>query len=197
MSLERLRPHKQREALEALNHALPLLTKIETEITSIPPANTLPASGTGHANINYTSFSTFRELWRWVSRLLWRATVIAARTNTNLWTWLSHYSACSQYWPANFRPKHRSAINTVYLRALVLSSPSSLVQDRRSGKLPPWLHTARTVINEYRAILAVSTRFPKAGERNVKVEEFVDLCVAVWEVSGAVGGYAGWVIDVS
>lgn len=31
----------------------------------------------------------------------------------------------------------------------------------------------------------------------MKVEDFVDLCVAVWEASGAVGDHAGWVIDVS
>lgn len=39
-------------------------------------------------------------------------------------------------------------------------------------------------------------RFPQARERNVKVEEFVDLCVAVWKASGAAGEHAGWVIDV-
>jgi hypothetical protein len=65
------------------------------------------------------------------------------------------------------------------------------------GKLPRWLHSARAVIQEYRAILSVCTRFPRARERNVKVEDFVDLCIAVWEASGAMGGYAGWVIDVS
>ncbi|KAL0066998.1 hypothetical protein AAF712_005987 [Marasmius tenuissimus] len=58
------------------------------------------------------------------------------------------------------------------------------------------MHTARSVIQEYRAILNVSTTFPKAGERNHKVEDFVDLCVAVWEASGGVGEYTGWVLDV-
>jgi hypothetical protein len=28
------------------------------------------------------------------------------------------------------------------------------------------------------------------------VEDFVDLCVAVWEAAGSVGEAAGWVIDV-
>ena len=42
----------------------------------------------------------------------------------------------------------------------------------------------------------VSTKFPWAGERNTPVEEFVNLCVATWEVSGAVGERAGWVLDV-
>ena len=52
------------------------------------------------------------------------------------------------------------------------------------------------MIQEYRSVLDVSTRFPRASERNVLVEEFVDLCVATWEASGAVGEHAGWVVDV-
>jgi hypothetical protein len=58
------------------------------------------------------------------------------------------------------------------------------------------VQTARSVVQEYRAILTVSTHFPRAGEKNVKVENFVDLCVAVWEASGEVGDHANWVIDV-
>ena len=61
---------------------------------------------------------------------------------------------------------------------------------------PSWLPEARSVIQEYRSVLNVSTKFPRAGERNVLVEEFVDLCVATWEASGAVGERAGWVLDV-
>ena len=45
-------------------------------------------------------------------------------------------------------------------------------------------------------MLNVSTMFPRAGERNVLVEEFIDLCVATWEASGAVGEHVGWVLDV-
>ena len=45
-------------------------------------------------------------------------------------------------------------------------------------------------------MLNVSTKFPRAGERNVLVEELADLCVATWEASGAVGEHAGWVLDV-
>jgi len=56
---------------------------------------------------------------------------------------------------------------------------------------------ARSVINGYRDVLSATTKFPRAGTRNVAVEEFVDLCVAVWESDGAVGDNAGWVIEVS
>lgn len=45
-------------------------------------------------------------------------------------------------------------------------------------------------------MLNVSTKFPRAGERNILVEEFVDLCVAIWEASGVKGEHIGWVIDV-
>jgi hypothetical protein len=56
---------------------------------------------------------------------------------------------------------------------------------------------ARRAIQDYRDILSAITRFPKAGERNVKVEELTDLCVAVWEAGGSKGGDAAWVMDVS
>ncbi|KAJ3914740.1 hypothetical protein F5877DRAFT_82493 [Lentinula edodes] len=58
-----------------------------------------------------------------------------------------------------------------------------------------WMNTVRSVIQQYRAILNVSTKFPKAGERNHTVEDYVEQCVAVWEVSGGVGEYGGWVLD--
>lgn len=60
-----------------------------------------------------------------------------------------------------------------------------------------WVMEARTLVEEYRAVLAVCTNFPKAGERNQKVEEYCDGLVAVWERSGADGMDSRWVIDVS
>ncbi|KDR72826.1 hypothetical protein GALMADRAFT_252100 [Galerina marginata CBS 339.88] len=59
-----------------------------------------------------------------------------------------------------------------------------------------WMHTARSIVQDYRAILDASTSFPRAGERNVKVEEFVELCVKVWEAAGAAGEQVGWVIEI-
>lgn len=60
-----------------------------------------------------------------------------------------------------------------------------------------WVTEARTLMEEYRVVLAVCTSFPKAGERNRKVEEYCDGIVAVWERSGADGTDSRWVIDVS
>ncbi|KAJ7074707.1 hypothetical protein C8F01DRAFT_1101566 [Mycena amicta] len=197
MSSEKLYPSEPDKALVVYSSALRLLSITESELVS----SSTPISASG--KLNFTSFTRFRELWRWVESIIWRAVSLGARicdinredTHNVLWTWLTHYSTCSSYWPSNFRTTHRCTISVLYIRALVLRNASP-VASADLGKPPPWLHTARSVIQEYRAILSVCTRFPKAGERNVKVEEFVDLCVAVWEASGAVGDYAGWVIDV-
>ena len=135
----------------------------------------------------------------------------------SLWIWLSHYTYYKAYWPSTFRTSHRSTIASIHLRALILlhrpssslpippspSQPSLSIPPPKPPtkfrKSPPaWLDQARLVIQDYQSILAVSTTFPRAGTRNMKVEEFVDLCVAVWEMnlfSGG-GGQVGWVVDV-
>ncbi|KAJ6632489.1 hypothetical protein B0H10DRAFT_1977554 [Mycena sp. CBHHK59/15] len=197
MSHEKLFPSEPDKALGIYSTALPLLFMTESEI--VFSATPIAASG----KLDFTSFSRYRELWRWVEHIIWRAVVVSAQicdvhredTHNVLWTWLGHYSSCNACWPSNFRTTHRCTISVLYLRALVLRNGSA-PPPVDVGKPPPWLHTARSVIQEYRAILSVCTGFPRAGQRNVKVEEFVDLCVAVWEASGAVGDYAGWVVDV-
>jgi hypothetical protein len=203
MAHERLSPREPTKALKAYASALPLLKIAETEIAAFLPPNSGPPHASGPCKLDFSSFTRFRELWRWVERLTWRAVILAARSSSlhaqegpddSVWTWLAHYSSCSAYWPATFRTRHRSTISVLHLRAFIIRAGSLPTHDPWKPAL--WLHGARTVIHEYRAILNVSTQFPRAGDRNVKVEEFVDLCVAVWEASGAVGDYAGWVIDV-
>ncbi|KAJ4498877.1 kinesin motor domain-containing protein [Lentinula lateritia] len=117
----------------------------------------------------------------------------------SFWTWLEDYSSCSVYWPSNFRTSHRSTTSLIYLRALVLRHGAKTPEPAPVGtgrKSPQWRNTARSVIQQYRAILNVSTSLPKAGERNHKVEDFTEQCVAVWEASGDVGEYGGWFLDV-
>lgn len=212
MAVEKLSPADPQRALKIYCTALPLLTLSESEIASISSPDTSPIATSGAGKLDFTSFVRFRELWRWAERLIWRAVILATRIHDighngedSVWTWLSHYTACSAYWPATFRTQHRSTVLTIHLRALVLRVHSANASAAFSSspapppdldKPPPWLHTARSVVQEYRAILTVSTHFPRAGERNIKVEEFVDMCVAVWEASGAAGDYANWVIDV-
>ncbi|KAF9478780.1 TPR-like protein [Pholiota conissans] len=123
--------------------------------------------------------------------------------NNSLWTWLSHYSACGSFWPPSFRAKHRSTVSVIHLRAFILrfggprSPPtpvSSGTTSRRSSmssaaeaqKQKSWRTEALAVVKAYREVLTASTRFPRAGDRNFKVEEFVEICVALWE--------AGWVV---
>ncbi|KAJ8585710.1 hypothetical protein M405DRAFT_883707, partial [Rhizopogon salebrosus TDB-379] len=184
-------------AIQAYSSALPLLSMIELEIPrTITTAHTSSAS-----------FENYRELWRWTERLMFRAISLLARLRCLddkdglIWTMFTHYHTCSAYWPVKFRAGHRSTVAVLHLRGLVLrfqtssttSTPSSSLQ---SAKPPQWLSTAHPVINAYRTILDSCTSFPRAGERNVKVEDFVDLCVAVWEASGAMSDRVHWVLDI-
>lgn len=135
------------------------------------------------------------------------ATTTARIIKNSLWTWLTHYSACSALWPPTFRAKHRSTVSVIHLRAFILRfgrspppspSPTPMPSNTSSGRSSAssgsgekqqrsWRTEALEVVKAYRTVLTASTRFPRAGKRNVKVEEFVELCVALWE--------AGWVVN--
>lgn len=185
------------KAIQAYSSALPLLSIIEFEI----PRTFTPTYSSS------ASFESYCELWRWTERLMFRAICLLSRfcylddKDDLIWTMFTHYHTCSAHWPAKFCAGHRSTVAVLHLQALVIrfqtsstiaTSTSSLL----SAKQSQWQSTARSVINEYRTILDSCTSFPKAGERNVKVEDFVDLCVAVWETSGAMSDRVHWVLDV-
>jgi tetratricopeptide (TPR) repeat protein len=186
-----------KKAIEVYSSALPLLSSIESEIP-----RTLVATHSSSA-----SFDNYRELWRWTERLMFRTISLLARfccldeNDGLIWTMFTHYHTCSAHWPAIFRTGHRSTVAVLHIRALIIqyqtssatTSPSSSPQ---SAKPPQWISTARSVIYEYRTILGTCTTFPKAGERNVKVEDFVDLCMAVWETNGAMSDRVRWVLDM-
>ncbi|TDL20474.1 hypothetical protein BD410DRAFT_790991 [Rickenella mellea] len=144
---------------------------------------------------NFESFTRYRELWRWAERLLWRAIILSSRYRDLEYTMrvFRVYATHSPHWPASFRSAHRSTVSTLYLRALTMlaSFPSVLFPSKVA-----WTNEARSVVHEYRAILAATTHFPRAGERNMPVEEFVDLCVAVWEAGGSMADQASWVLDI-
>ncbi|KAH7922423.1 hypothetical protein BV22DRAFT_1197440 [Leucogyrophana mollusca] len=196
MCHEKLFPSNPEKALQVYASGIPLLNILEFEI---PKTLTPPLSP--------SSFANYRELWRWAESLMFRAITLVSRTRPLhddmglIWTLFTHYHACSAHWPSTFRTAHRSIIAVLHLRALILrfrSEPSTApsASSPQPEKPPQWLSTARSVINEYRTILDTSTRFPKAGDRNTKVEDFVDLCVAVWESSGAMADRARWVLDI-
>ncbi|KAG5643985.1 hypothetical protein DXG03_009275 [Asterophora parasitica] len=177
MSHEKLTPHDPHAALKAYGASLPLLSMLEAAFSE-PTCTSNPKV-----------FSQQRELWRWVERLLWRAIVVSARIaddgggpESNVWTWLRQYSSCCTYWPATFRTAHRSTVSALYLRACILRyHPKHAVPTSSTArKVHVWLPIVQTIVNDYRAILSSCTSFPRAGERNVRVEDFVDLCILWW-----------------
>lgn len=203
MCYERLSPPKQKEALSAYLEAIPLMDTIVTDLQGLL-ANT-SSYNVAEVRSPAASFARYRELWRWAERFLRRAIVLASRVcdvsihderNAIIWTLLDIYRKSSVHWPATFRSEQRSTVATIHVRAFVLRA-QILSREAMKTKAPRWISVARSVLQELCALLSVCTRFPRAGERNVQVEDFVDLCVAVWEADGAVGEHAGWVIDVS
>jgi hypothetical protein len=195
MSHEKLFPLELEESFRIYSTASPLIEILESQI---PRSVTTTAAGT--SDVLFSSFTQYRELWCWVDSLLWRSIVIAARISSDdtvLHSLFQHYHACSAHWPPKFRPRHRSTVSVLHLHFLISRARPAKQTTKLHDKPLSWLITARSVIQEYRSILNATTRFPRAGERNAQVEDFVDLCVAVWEASGAVGEHAGWVVDVS
>jgi hypothetical protein len=213
MSLEKLSPADTSAILSAYLSATQALSTIEGNFALSIPPNSLHSPSSGTVHVTNPSFTRYRELWRWVERLLRRTIIAASRTcslngeqESILWTLFSQYQTYSTYWPQTFRAKHRSTVAVLFIRALVLRA-------RLTEHLPFILHAhfrpansdvpvtpstvARRAIQDYRDILNSSTRFPKAGECNIHVEELTDLCVAVWEAGGCKSSDAAWVMDVS
>ncbi len=179
MSYEKVSDSSSTVPLKSYGGALPLLSLFESELAAL--AAIAPLTTTSSGKLDFKHFSHFRELWRWIERLLWRAIassnlqMVDSTRVDSIWVWLKHYMACSAYWPPSFRTQHRSVILSLHLRSLVILY-TSLSSDNGS-KSPQWLQVARSVMAECRSVLSVCTQFPRAGER---VEDFVDLCVAVW-----------------
>lgn len=191
MSYEKLHPLDLRGSLDTYLSASILIDTLESEIP-----HTVPTAGS--PNIQPSSYAQYLELWRWVEQLLWRTIAIAVRISTDkstLSALFRQYFTCSSHWIPSFRSQHRSTISTLYLHFIISQAKTPRSPSSETGA-PNWLSEARSVIQEYRSVLDISTKFPRASERNVLVEEFVDLCVATWEASGAVGEHAGWVVDV-
>src|SRR6266404_8232125 len=212
MSLEKLTPADTSMILSVYLIATQALPTIESNISRSFPQNPQHPSSSGPGHIDTPSFFRYRELWRWTERLLRRAIISASRIcslnspqEATLWMLFSQYRTCSVHWPPTFRSEHRSSVTELFIRTLVLRA-------RLPGRPPPsfYVHfrpgapdvqatatmVARRAIQDYRDILNAGTHFPRAGERNVKVEELTDLCVAVWEAGGSKSRDAAWVMDV-
>ena len=202
MAYETLHPNEPEKALSAYLLASPIIANAVKEIpAALPATSSVPTPG-----LDSSTFVRYRELWRWTERVLRRGIVLGARlcrvecsdwAANAFWRMLDQHHACSAHWPPTFRPEQRSTIAVLHLRALIVRARAAPIPKPGADRSHRWINTARSVVQEYRAILNANTKFPKAGERNVKVEDLVDLSVAAWEADGAVGEYAGWVIDVS
>ncbi|CAE6507377.1 unnamed protein product [Rhizoctonia solani] len=133
-------------------------------------------------------FESRRELWRWVEMLLYRASIVSAiyQSPDDALKFLRIYSVFAAVWPATFRPNHRATLYTLYIRTLCIT-------DTRGT--PTWRDEARKITLEMRAVLGQTTTFPRAGQINHKVLDFVDGVVALWEAGGELEEDAGWVID--
>ncbi|KAG9047132.1 hypothetical protein FS837_002963 [Tulasnella sp. UAMH 9824] len=142
-------------------------------------------------------FTKYRELWRWAERTLRGAVILSARASsmTETLRYLRLYSIYSYHWPSTFRPYCRSAIYTLHMRALCLTPPGIEPREPSALSKQAWRDEARRLASEMKVLLENITEFPRAGEVNHRVLDFVDLCVAAWEKGGFDETDAGWVID--
>lgn len=204
-----------------------LFEPYDTPITTTVDENAGPPSKRGQSTLwhwlaHYSQLSTF---WPPTFRSEHRSTVASIHLHALIRRFGVPYDApLTSYFqratakkpqdpslPASSTPSARASTAHLISPSTVNSRFSSYVDGSTAAQpttstiaLPSqytWMSTARSVINDYREVLTECTRFPKAGERNTKVEEFVELCVAVWEAGGASGGVVnttspGWVIDV-
>lgn len=82
------------------------------------------------------------------------------------------------------------------MRALCLTPPGIEPRDPSALSKQAWRDEARRLASEMKVLLENITEFPRAGEVNHRVLDFVDLCVAAWEKGGFDETDAAWVIDV-
>ncbi|KAJ9108884.1 hypothetical protein QFC21_000205 [Naganishia friedmannii] len=153
--------------------------------------------------LNNSAFTSLREAHRWISRALCRGSVLAARqphVDVTL-RFVRSYHAIAQLWPSTFRPSQRSFMLKLYLSALhnsyishpssraspgfqwfVFPMPSTILPNGTVAQL--WSREAVAAMEQGRILLGQVTEFPKAGNINWRVVEFMQACVRLWERSG-------------
>ena len=205
--------HERKDAFDqawaVYESALPFILQLPFSPVD-PQLNSTAPYPKGAGSTASSVFARFRELWRWVERLLWRAVIVSSKTRSVEETLplLRMYSSQALHYPPTFRPWHRHTVASLHLRALILTkppitsptAPSTPTVTRplvRTGQTKlAWVTEARTLIEDYRMVLHHCTKFPKAAERNNRVEEFIDYVVEVWIAAGEDGSESRWVIDV-
>lgn len=109
-------------------------------------------------------------------------------------------------WSPGFRPHGCRTALSLQLRALCLhppfTPPTSLSINNNSTRSisssrTTWHRDAQDCARYYQKVLESHITFPRAGERNDVVNDFVDMCMAIWERGGCMESEAPWVTEVS
>ncbi len=192
------------QALECYCAALTLLLQIPdfqrahafAFLSDTPPSTTQASPRTAPA------FPAYRESLRWISTALCRGAVLSARGAQHDVTlrWLRDYHAFAHAWPASFRPRQRMFMLNLYMRALHAACPAD-----RHALVPPeyqwstqinlgetatgsahqiWTREVRQAMQHGQELLAATTSFPRAGEVNGPVTDYIKGCVALWQKGG-------------
>lgn len=169
-------------ALQCYLEAVKLMDKFA--VSPMPtPAYLLPANA---PRPSLPSADSQRELMRYISTSLTRATAIVAHTADSHLTLriLRTYHTLAASWSPSFRPRQRQRMLNVYLAALFESFPSAgatvpeplLLSGgvaNRTGRAT-WRAEVVEAFRYGQRMLGDTTRFPKAGKLNVPVVQFAD-----------------------
>lgn len=139
---------------------------------------------------NSTDFASRREALRWLSKALARATVISGRSDDLQRTlrFARAYHTIGRDWPIPFRPKQRQAMLDIYLQALQA--------DRPPTPILRWQKETRSALIHGQRLLGGTTTFPRAGETNWAVINFIERSVELWEDGGMQQDDARQVISI-
>ena len=176
-----------------INDAISAYTSTITALSdSLSPP--LPSHlGTSTQSTAKVPFESHRELFRWISTALSRASILSAqRPNSTPQTLriLRAYHAYSASWPPSFRPIQRQRMVLLYLGALYAGFPPAgipcpapyTLNDSPAPNLDArstWRSETGEAIKQARQLLSATTTFPRAGSVNHPVIAFVDLVAAL------------------
>lgn len=189
MSAELQQNPDPQSALRFYVSTIPLVSSLTSLALSTPAYLTSTSSASAKQ-----PFENHREVYRYLSTALCRASILSARTpNANRETLriLRSYHALTASWPSAFRPLQRQRMLQLYLRSLHSGYPPAntapdsqytldpTVQGPKSAARALWQAETIDTIRQGKILLSSTTNFPRAGVLNVPVRRFADLCVAL------------------
>ncbi|WVR03497.1 hypothetical protein IAU60_000488 [Kwoniella sp. DSM 27419] len=146
-------------------------------------------------------FEPYREVFRYLSTALSRATIICARASSGehmnqalALRMVRTYHAFSSSWPPTFRPVQRQRMLLLYLRTLGVSSERNTAEapllydvGATGSATAPWYKEVVEAIRQGRTLLSATTSFPRAGSMNKPVIAFTGLAVSLYSKSTSLG----------